>query len=70
MKMIYTISAYSYLIYSINKLMRVDIISEHISTNDPFNIDIEKALMNNCVNKINLDLISNKERVVTKLNVN
>lgn len=80
-KMTYAILAYNHSIHSVTKLKPIDVINGHIINENPFDIDINKLLLNNYINdhkektkllysKINQDLIQNKEKVITKLNEN
>lgn len=80
-KMAYAILAYNHSIHSATKLKPIDIINGHINTDNPFDIDIDKILINNYLNdhkekvklmysNINQKLIENKEKVITKLNAN
>lgn len=81
MKMIYAILAYNHSLHSVTKLKPIDIINGHLSNNDPFNIEIDRILLNDYVNdhkekskllysKINSDLVQNKEKVIEKRNQN
>lgn len=81
MKITYAVLAYNHSIHSVTKLKPIDVINGHISSDNPFDIDIDKILVNDYVNdhkektklmyeKINQDLAGNKEKVITKLNEN
>src|ERR1700729_886523 len=59
----------------------IDVINGHVSSNDPFNLEIEKILLNDYVNehkekakilysKLNSDIIQNKEHIIEKRNQN
>lgn len=78
-RMKYAILAYNNSIHSVTKLKPVDVISGHISSNDPFNLDIDQLLLTNYVSehkekakllysKINEDLIANKTKIIGKIN--
>lgn len=78
-KIIYAINAYNHSIHSATKYKPTDIINGHTSSNDPFDLEIEKLLINDYViehkekskllySKINSDLIQRKERVIQIVN--
>lgn len=79
MKIIYAVLAYNHTIHSVTRMKPIDVINGHITDDNPFNIDIDKILINDYVNdhkektrvmyaKLNQNLIENKEQVITKLN--
>src|ERR1700712_1993923 len=78
-KMTYAIMAYNHSLHTVTKIKPIDIVNGHITDNDPFNIDIDKILLNDYVNdhkersellysKINEALVENKTRVVEREN--
>lgn len=81
MKMIYAILAYNYSIHSTTKIKPIDIITGHITNENPFDINIDEILINDYINdhkqrtmlmysKINECLGSRKESTINKLNKN
>lgn len=81
MKMTNAILAYNHSLHSITKHKPIDIIYGHITSNDPFNIELDQILVNDYVNahkerskvlysKINEELVNNKEKTIAKRNQN
>lgn len=78
-KVIYSILAYNHTIHSVTKLKPIDIINGHITENEPFNLDLDKILVNDYVeqhkqrskvlySKLNSDLLDHKTQVLQKVN--
>lgn len=78
-KMKYAILAYNNTIHSITNFKPIDVINGHISTNDPFNMQLDQMLLTDYVadhktrtkllySKINEQLINMKEAVIGKIN--
>lgn len=78
-KIVYAILAYNNSLHSVTKLKPIDIINGHITENSPFNLDIDKILINDYVNdhkersrllysKINENLVNEKEKRINKIN--
>jgi len=79
MKIIYAILAYNNSIHSVTKLKPIDIINGHINNENPFNIEIDKILINDYINehkeriklmfsKINENIRNSKDKIITRLN--
>jgi hypothetical protein len=80
-KMIYAILAYNNSIHSATKLKPVDVINGHITDDTPFDINIDHILLSDYISdhkertkilysKINEKLISDKEKLIGKINEN
>ena len=78
-KMIYAILAYNHTIHSSTKHKPIDVVNGHITPEDPFNLDINKILINDYINthkektkilysKINSTLTENKNKIVENIN--
>lgn len=78
-KMKYAILAYNHSIHSVTNFKPIDVISGHISPNDPFNLKLDQLLLTDYVtdhkdrtkllySKINENLINEKEKIITKIN--
>lgn len=78
-KITYAILAYNHTIHSVTNLKPIDIINGHVSSDDPFDIDINKILITDYIeshrekskilySKLNEKLINHKESVANKIN--
>ena len=78
-KVKYAILAYNYTIHSVTKFKPIDIISGHITSNEPFNMNLDHILLTDYVtehknkakllySKINERIIKEKERIINKRN--
>nr|CAH7755991.1 unnamed protein product [Callosobruchus chinensis] len=80
-KINYAILAYNNTIHSVTKLKPYEIITGHLDTSSPFNIDVDRQIMNNYLSNhkeklkllyrnLNQKIQENKEKVITKANEN
>lgn len=80
-KIIYAILAYNNSIHTTTKLKPIDVINGHINNDNPFDVDIDKALINNYIedhkertklmySHINQNLAEHKDNLIAKLNKN
>lgn len=80
-KINYALLAYNNSIHSTTNLKPCEIVTGHFENESPFNIDIEKQLVNNYIethknkckllyHKINKDIQNKKEKVINKINEN
>lgn len=78
-KMKYAILAYNHTIHCVTKHKPIDIITGHISPNDPFDLKLDQLLITDYVNEhknktkllysnINEELMNNKSKVIGKIN--
>lgn len=79
MKMLYAILSYNHSIHSSTQLKPIDVVNGHICNDDPFNLEIDKILVNDYINdhkektkllysKLNSDLMNNKQKLIEKRN--
>lgn len=79
MKVNYALLAYNNTIHSVTKLKPYEIITGHLGTESPFNMEIDQQIINNYISqhrekmkilyeKINVDTQRHKEKVINKAN--